>query len=265
MANFLRTGTVFNNPNLTRLSKDMIINSNTLMVFDFGKPYCWPSQSASIVSGSEIVNLVDNGDSMLAVLTPGSTMEFKKDRKSAKFNPSISVLPTCNMRLPDSAKLGADITSGVVVCWFTHTSTIDAARPTPAVFGYCYQNTVTNQYSVEYNRAGQKYRLRMNGVLIGDVAFPNEGDVLQIAVEYQDDGNVYGYHNGQLIGSARCGATLNQPTPASIPMIGYAGGYSPGWDGELKRFWMSKNDTHGQNTARILKDYELNAARLGIK
>lgn len=262
MANFLRTGTIFNNPNLTKLSRDFIINVNTQMVYDFGRPYCWPTQETSLPTGSHVLNLVDNGSPMIAEVSAGSTMTFLQAEKSVKLSPSIiESAPVCRFNLPSTARFAANVNSALVVCWFTHTNTIDASRPTPAVFGYCYQNTVTHQYSIEYSRTGQKYRLRMNGVLIGDVAFPNAGEVLQIAVEYQNDGTVHGYHNGVLFASAPCGTTLNQPTPSSFPAIGFAGGYSPGWDGEVKRFWINKDDTHELNAARVLRDYNLNASR----
>jgi hypothetical protein len=239
-----------------------MINAFTLMVYDFGKPYCWPSQSEKILSGNTIVNLIENAPPMTAEFTVGSSIDFRAESSSAKLNPSTTdTTPICRFNLPNTAKLAADVSSALVVCWFTHTNTVAAIRPTPAVLGYCYQNTVTNQYSVEYNRTGQKYRLRMNGVLIGDIAFPAEGAVLQIGLEYTNDGTVRAYHNGQLFATAPCGKVLNQPTPASIPMLGYAGGYSPGFDGEILRFWMSKNDTHVQNAARVLRDYNLNLSR----
>jgi hypothetical protein len=264
---FFRVATTFNNPNLTKLSRDLIINDDTRFVLDFGKAYCYPAQVDPIPSGTNLPSLVDGSGNAQTLTAAGTSINFIQAESAIKLNP---LQPgngvNCLVKLPPAAIFTGTTKGFLIVCWFTQ-HTPATLSDNNVVLGYAFQNGTYCQYLIQHKASTNIYIIRCNGATVADlVPAPAEGALVQFAISYNyADGRADFYRNGTLVGgtNTHTGA-LNDPLAGNanqIPSLGIAGAFTQGWDGKVKRVWADES-ANTNHAARVLADYNANLSRL---
>lgn len=255
MGNFIKIGTTLTNSNLTKLTADAVIDTGTVMLFDFGKTGTVPNQ-ADLVNGDTVGNLVSGGAG--GTVITGTKFLFSA---AGKYITKKDGDMNTRLQLPDVCKLKATDRSFQFTIWFTHLEKTDLTG-SQAIGGYA-SNSSTNMPFAFYWYNGQ-YNLGCTGRVV-TFATPAANTLHQLSVACDLDLGIRKfYHNNELIRTeTNIGlSAMTQPAEGSLPWLFYlGGGFNARANVRMHRAWLDINGGGSKFDAKVATDYAINLDR----
>ncbi len=247
-------GADFVNPSLPYVENDAIINSNSVMLFDFLNTNCWPSQIAP-VNGSLFNNLVRNALTASVNLS-GYSLGFSGGGITF---PAATDAQNRKITMPDASKLAATVAGLLWIIWIKHDATANASGFN-AVAGFGDGAGTTCQYTLAHAASTNNYKIDVSGTQLTIPGAPSTTP-MQIATSFDNTtGAIKVYKNNVLAVSGVGTIPLNVPASTVRSTIGSLASYGSLWQGSVYRDYLEASATTN-HAAIIAADYTNNVSR----
>ena len=252
MGNFIKIGTTLTNPNITKLTRDSIIDQSTVFLADLSRKASNPAQ-VDLSNGNLLYNLTNGG--LNASTVTGTKILFSQSGKYlTKEGGDIS----SRIKLPDSCRIKATDNSFQFTLWFTHLDTADTTG-SQALAGYA-SNSSNNMPFAFYWYNGQYNLGCASRVATFDTPANNTLHQLSVAC-HRNLGIRRYYHNGVLIRSEVNQEIPTMPVPAegTDPWLFYlGGGFNSRRNFKLHRVWLDINGLGSNFDTKVVRDWNEN-------
>lgn len=252
MGNFIKIGTTLTNPNITKLTRDSLIDANTVFIADLSRKASNPAQ-VDLSNGNLLYNLTNGGLNATAIT--GTKIPFSAAGKYlTKEVGDIS----SRIQLPDTCKVLATDNSFQFTLWFTEL----AGQDTTGSQGLAgYASNSSNQMAFAFYWFDGQYFLGCAGNR-HPIATPAVGAVSQLTVACDRNLGIRKYYyNGALVRSETNQVINDMPIPVagSNPWLFYlGGGFNSRRNVKLHRVWLDVNGPGDNFDAKVVRDWNEN-------
>lgn len=252
MGNFIKIGTTLTNPNITKLTRDSLIDQNTVFLADLSRKASNPAQ-VDLSNGNLLYNLTNGG--LNATTITGTKILFSQAGKYlTKETGDIS----SRIKLPESCKIKETDNSFQFTLWFTHLPDQETTG-SQALAGYASNSS--NQMPFAFYWYGGKYSLGCAGNR-ETIDTPADNTLHQLTVACDRNMGIRRfYHNGVLIRSEINQVIGSMPVPVegSDPWLFYlGGGFNSRRNIKLHRVWLDINGPGENFDAKVVRDWNEN-------
>lgn len=252
MGNFIKIGTTLTNPNITKLTRDSIIDDSTVLLLDMSRKATHPAQ-VDLSNGNTLYNLVNNGQH--ASVVTGTKMPFSP---GGKFVRKDTDSESSRIKLPETCKLKATDNSFMFTLWFTNMQMTDLAG-SQAMAGYASNSSNQMAYAF-YWFDGQYFLGNAGNRHAIETPAPDTLHQLTVACDRSLGVRKY-YHNGVLVRSEtnQIIDAFGVPVEGSDPWLFYlGGGFNNRRNMKFHRAWLDINSRGENFDTKVVRDWNEN-------